>query len=130
MSKANKSLMTAAMTIVMAAYANPEATNPRKDAIDTMQEKLIMASGKPMAPTTAATYHALCLKKLLTEQNEAAEEKAAKGKPVWSVFKVKQGVVTSVGLFTTKKAATAFNKGFRHHGVEKGVVEVGDQIAA
>lgn len=129
--KSTESKMAIAREIVRAAYENtPEGMKPRQAAIAQM-----MASEKKgglgMEKTTAATYHAHCITYFREREQEEALKKAEAGKPVWTAFKAnKQGKVTSVGIFLTKKAATEFNSAFKHSGVEKGVLEVGAVVKA
>lgn len=127
---ATESKMAIAREIVRQAYTNtPEGMKPRQAAIVQMMapEK---KGGLGMEKTTAATYHAHCITYFREQQQEEALKKAEAGKPVWSAFKAnKQGKVTSVGVFLTKKAATEFNKDFKHSGVEKGILEVGAKVA-
>ncbi len=116
------SLMQKARTIVIAAYANAKLDNPRKESILIMQKKL------RMEPTTAATYHGHCIKHFREVEQTQALARAKTGKPVWSAYKAnKQGLVTSVGVFLTCKAAKEFNKAFRHSGTIKGIQDINSQ---
>lgn len=117
------SLMQKARNIVSAAYANAKFDNPRKESISIMQKKL------GMAPTTAATYHGHCIKHFREAEQTAALARAEAGKPVWSAYKSnKKGLVTSVGVFLTSKAAKAFNVSFRHSGTVKGVQGINSPV--
>lgn len=124
------SLAARAEKIVSETYADESIEQPRKESIKRMMTRLKMSDGSSMARTTAATYHANAIAKFREAENAKALELAEKGKPVWSVFKTKQGVVQSVGLFTKKKYASAFNDHFRYGEIEKGVVEKGQRVAA
>jgi len=117
------SLMAKALVIVSAVYADLEISSPRKEAIQRMVKKL------KMEPTTAATYHGHCIKRFRTAEQQSALKRVEAGKPVWSAYKAnKQGLVTSVGIFTTAKAAKEFNSAFRHSGIVKGVQPVNEPL--
>lgn len=116
-----------ARKIVSKIYEDANVSLARKTSIAALISKL------KMEKTTAATYHENAIKHFRTIDQAAAEAKAEKGKVVWSSYKVgtgkKSGVVSSVGLFTTRKAAKEFNEHFRHSGVVKGIVEVNSKVA-
>ena len=122
------SKMNLARAIVTAAYTNMDNTNPRNAAIVQMMEKP-SKGGLGMKKTTASTYHGHCIAYFRKIQEVKALEKASNGKPVWSAYKTdNNGLVTSAGLFVTKKAATEFNTNFRHAGVVKGIQKVGKKV--
>jgi len=124
------SKMQTARNIVQAAFANagPEGT-PRKDAIVTMMSP-VKDGGLGMQKTTASTYFAHCIKFFREQEQAQALAKAEAGKPVYSAYKTKKGIVTSAGVFLTRKAAAAFNSEFRHDGVVKGVQPLNQPVMA
>lgn len=125
--------MEQAREIVRQAFANAapekEGGKPRRDAIQQLMAPT-KDGGLGMAKTAAATYFAHCITFFREQEQEAAMAKAEKGKPVYSAYKAdSKGKVTSVGIFTTQKAAKAFNQEFRHDGVQKGILEKGQKVA-
>ena len=115
-------LMDKSMKIFVAAFKKPmKDKSPRQTALRHFTSKLAMPK------TKAATYYALCMKKV--REVESAE--ALQGKQVFAVVKVDHtNTVTSFGHFMTRQAALDFNAAYQHDGVVKGAVAQGDVIDA
>lgn len=135
MAKSNKAvaastkvtLTALAMEIFRGVYEgtrdNPEMS-ARQEILHKFENELGMDNANKRQ-----TYYNNCMNKVRQEQQDAALERAEKGKRVWSAFKVGVGnTVTSVGSFTSAKAAKEFNTLYDHHGVYPGLLDKGDVV--
>ena len=113
-------LMDKSMKIFVAAFKKPmKDKSPRQTALHYFTTKL------EMPKTKAATYYALCMKKV----REAQSAEALQSKTVHTAVKVDENnIVTSFGHFMNRDEALAFNTAYQHDGIIKGVVAQGDVI--